>query len=67
MLVALFCMSGFMSTAQAIAINIEIGDQPYYIHGPRYWTGSAWWCWVPGHWAVRHHHKVWVHGHYRPC
>jgi hypothetical protein len=62
---ALFCMSGFITSANAIGISIEIGDQPYYIHGARYWSGGVWWCWVPGHWGPRH--RVWIHGHYRPC
>ena len=64
---ALMCMSGFASTANAIGINIEIGDQPYYLYGNRYWARGNYWCWVPGHWRWRHHHQIWVHGHYRPC
>jgi hypothetical protein len=63
---ALFCcMSAFTSTANAISLNIEVGDQPYYTYGPRYWARGAYWCWVPGHWS--RHHRVWIHGHYRPC
>jgi len=64
---ALFCMSGFTTTANAIGINIDVGDRPYYTYGPRYWARGAYWCFVPGHWAWRHHHQVWIHGHYRPC
>ena len=64
---ALFCISGFSTTANAIGISIDIGDRPYYTNGPRYWARGAYWCWVPGHWARRHHHNVWIHGHYRPC
>jgi hypothetical protein len=64
---ALFSMSGLVSTVNAIGINIEVGDRPYYLYGPRYWARGAYWCWVPGHWAWRHHHKYWVHGHYRAC
>ncbi len=62
---ALFCMSGFTTTANAISISIDVGDQPYYTHGARYWASGAYWCWVPGHWS--HHHQVWIHGHYRHC
>jgi hypothetical protein len=62
---ALFCMSGFTTTANAFSINIDVGDQPYYTHGPRYWARGAYWCWVPGHW--NRHHTVWIHGHYRSC
>ena len=65
LLAALFCMSGFGTTANAISISIDVGDQPYYTHGPRYWTRGAYWCWIPGHW--NRHHTVWIHGHYRAC
>ena len=45
---------------QAQGISIEIGDRPYYRHGPRYWAGDYQMIWVPGHRSGRH----WVHGHY---
>ena len=61
-LAGMLCMNGI---ANAIGISIEVGDQPYYIHGARYWSGNAYWCWIPGHWNKRH--TVWIHGHYRPC
>jgi hypothetical protein len=61
----LFAMNGFVKTAEAIGINIELGDRPYYTYGNRYWARGAYWCWVPGHWSHRRH--VWIHGHYRPC
>jgi len=65
---AIISLSGlFGPSANAIGINIEVGDRPYYQYGPRYWARGAYSCWVPGHWAWRHHHQVWVHGHYRPC
>jgi len=44
-------------------IHIEIGDRPYYSHGPRYWEGDYEMIWVPGHWSEHGHH--WIHGHYR--
>jgi hypothetical protein len=64
LLIAFLSISG---AAQAISLNIDIGDRPYYTYGPRYWARGAYWCWVPGHWARRYHRQFWVHGHYRPC
>jgi len=61
----LFCMSGFTTTANAIGISIDVGDRPYYVHGPRYWARGAYWCWIPEHW--NRYHTVWIHGHYRSC
>jgi hypothetical protein len=52
----------FGSAAQAAGLSIEIGDRPYYSHGPRYWAGEYEMIWVPGHWS-RYGHR-WVHGHY---
>ena len=51
------------SVAQAISLNIEVGDQPYFIHGNGYWEHGVYWLWVPGHW--NHSHTVFIHGHYR--
>jgi hypothetical protein len=59
----LLCMSGIVSTANAIILNIDVGDRPYYSHGPGYWYGGGYYVWVPGHWGPHHH--VWYHGHYR--
>jgi hypothetical protein len=50
--------------ANAIVVNVEVGDRPYYIHGPGYYVGRVYWVWIPGHWGWRHHHRVWIHGHY---
>ncbi len=63
--VALLCLTGLTSTTKAISLTIEIGDRPYYTHGPGYWYRHHYYVWVPGHWAWRHHHHVWIHGHYR--
>lgn len=52
---------GAARTATA-GISIELGDRPYYSHGPRYWEGEYEMIWIPGHWSDGHH---WVHGHYR--
>ena len=52
----------FGSAVQAAGISIELGDRPYYDHGPRYWAGEYEMIWVPGHWTDHHHH--WIHGHY---
>ena len=51
---------------QAISFQVEVGDHPYYVHGPGYWYGHVYYVWVPGHWGWRYHHRVWIHGHYRP-
>ncbi len=49
-----------IGAVQAQSISIEIGDRPYYRHGPRYWAGDYEMIWVPGHRSGRR----WVHGHY---
>ena len=65
LLATLFCLSGVGTTANAIGISIDVGDRPYYVHGPGYWYGRTYYVWVPGHWGWRHGHQVWIHGHYR--
>jgi hypothetical protein len=56
---------GVSSIANAISISIGIGDEPYYIHGPGFWSGGLYYVWIPGHWCGwRHHHHIWCHGHY---
>ena len=52
----------FGAAVKAAGISVEIGDRPYYSHGPRYWHGDYEMVWVPGHWSEHGHH--WVHGHY---
>jgi hypothetical protein len=34
--------------ANAVIVNVEVGDQPYYIHGPGYYVGRVYWVWIPG-------------------
>jgi len=65
---AILCAGGVMvpKTAEALRIDIAIGDRPYYLHGPWYYNNGVRWYWIPGHWAWRHHHQVWVPGHYAP-
>jgi WXXGXW repeat (2 copies) len=46
------------------AVTVEVGDRPYYTHGPGYYVGRNYYVWKRGHWAVRNGHKVWIHGHY---
>jgi hypothetical protein len=66
LLVALLCAgAAFGPSAKAFSINVELGDQPYYSHGPGYWVGRSYYVWAPGHWVWRHHHRYWIHGHYR--
>ena len=50
----------FPAALPAQEFRIELGDRPYYRHGPRYWAGDYEMVWVPGHRSGRH----WVHGHY---
>ena len=64
-LILIAVLSMGSGVAQAISLNIEVGDRPYYTYGARYWARGQYWCWVPGHWSRYRH--VWVHGHYRPC
>ena len=51
--------------ANALSFTINVGDQPYYLYGPGYWSNGTHYCWVHGHW--NRFHTVWIHGHYRPC
>jgi hypothetical protein len=61
LLVALVATCVILPAAvQAQGISIQLGDRPYYHHGPRYWQGEYEMVWVPGH--MEHHH--WVHGRY---
>jgi hypothetical protein len=53
----------FGSAVKAQGISIELGDRPFYSHGPRYWEGDYEMIWVAGHWSDHGHH--WIHGHYR--
>jgi hypothetical protein len=65
LLIAVLAISGiFAPVANAISLNIDIGDHDYYTHGGGYWRNGAYYVWVPGHWVYRHHEKFWVHGHY---
>jgi hypothetical protein len=66
LIAAFLILSGVFATpASALSFSINVGDQGYYTHGPGYWYGGVYYIWVPGHWSVRHHHRVWIHGHYR--
>lgn len=66
LIAVLVCGSGiFAPIAKAISFEINVGDRPYYHHGPGYWSGGYYYVWIPGHWSWRHHHRVWIHGHYR--
>ena len=41
-------------------VTVAVGDRPYY-RGPGYWSGRAYYVWVPGHWSRT---GVWIRGHY---
>jgi hypothetical protein len=46
------------------SVTVEIGDRPYYTHGPGYYVGRTYYVWRPGHWANRGGQRVWIRGHY---
>jgi hypothetical protein len=46
------------------SVTVEVGDRPYYVHGPGYYVGHTYYVWRPGHWASRHGQRVWIRGHY---
>jgi hypothetical protein len=63
LLVAIIATSILLpATVRAQGIEIQIGDRPFYSHGPRYWAGDSEMIWVPGHMSTYGHH--WIHGHY---
>jgi hypothetical protein len=64
--ILLAVLAAMAPMANAVIVNIEVGDRPYYVHGPGYYVGRAYWVWIPGHWSWRHHQRVWIHGHYAP-
>ena len=67
LLAALLCAGAVVpTTSQAIGVSVYVGDRPYYSHGPWYWNNGVRWYWSPGYWAWRHHHRVWIPGHYAP-
>ena len=62
LLVAIIATSLLLPAAvRAEGIAIQVGDQPFYNHGPRYWANDYEMVWVPGHMSRGHH---WIHGHY---
>ena len=65
LVMALLGLSGMLTTAKAIRLDIEVGDRGFYTRGAGYWDHGTHYCWVPGHWSRFRHH--WVHGHYIPC
>jgi hypothetical protein len=63
LLVAIIALSFiFPAAIQAQSFHIELGDRPYYSHGPTYWDNDWEMVWVQGHWSEYGHH--WIHGHY---
>ena len=46
------------------SVVVEVGDRPYYTHGPGYYVGRTYYVWRPGHWASRNGQRVWIRGHY---
>ena len=62
--ILLAILAAMAPMVNAVIVNVEVGDRPYYVYGPGYYVGRAYWVWIPGHWRWHHHHKYWVHGHY---
>ena len=64
LLVAILAASVLIPAAvvRADGIQIQVGDRPFYNHGPRYWNGGYQMIWVPGHMSHYGHH--WIHGQY---
>ena len=62
--IILAVLAAMVPAADAVIVNIEVGDRPYYVRGPGYYVGPVYYVWAPGHWTWHHHHKVWVHGYY---
>ena|ERR1700682_5524254 len=62
LLVAIIATSLLPAAVRAQGIEIQIGDRPFYSHGPRYWAGDSEMIWVPGHMSTYGHR--WIHGHY---
>ena len=46
------------------SVIVEVGDRPYYTHGPGYYVGRTYYVWRPGHWSRRYGRSVWIRGHY---
>ena len=46
------------------SVTVEVGDRPYYTHGPGYYVGRTYYVWRPGHWSRRYGRSVWIRGHY---
>ena len=59
---AIIAASILTPVAVRAGISIQVGDQPYYNHGARYWAGDYEMVWVPGHMSHFGHH--WIHGQY---
>jgi hypothetical protein len=39
--IVLAVLAAILPTANAIIVNVEVGDRPYYIHGPGYYVGRG--------------------------
>lgn len=57
-------LAAMIPVANAVIVNVAVGDRPYYVHGPAYYVGPVHYVWVPGHWRWHNSQRVWVHGYY---
>ena len=46
------------------SVVVEVGDRPYYTHGPGYYVGRTYYVWRPGHWRWVNGRRVWIRGRY---
>src|SRR6266851_1828102 len=46
------------------SVTVEVGDRPYYQHGPGYYVGRTYYVWRRGDWGWRGGQRVWIRGHY---
>ncbi len=54
--ILLAMLAAMAPMANAVIVSVEVGDRPYYVHGPGYYVGRVYWVWIPGHWRWHHHH-----------
>ena len=41
--ILLVVLAAMAPMVNAVIVNVEVGDRPYYVHGPGYYVGRAYW------------------------
>ena len=41
--ILLAILAAMAPAANAVIVNVEVGDRPYYIRGPGYYVGRVYW------------------------